>query len=198
MPHGRPRASFMTAPRLLMILVAAGLAVIASLATGAAVQHQRGALAPTAAPAFTHDGVGDWLNSEPLTIESLRGKVVLIDFWAFECWNCYRSFPWLNGLEAQFEAEGLQVIGVHAPEFERERVRSAVAAKAHEFELHHPIMIDNDFSYWRALGNRYWPSYYLIDKRGQIRYRFVGETHAGTPQAKRVEQAVRELLHEGA
>lgn len=180
--------------RRLAIFAALSLALAAGLATGDA--GTRGAVAPMGAPAFTHLREADWLNSKPLTLASLRGKVVLIDFWAFECWNCYRSFPWLKELEASFEEEGLQVIGVHAPEFERERERSAVAAKAQQFGLSHPIMIDNDFSYWRALGNRYWPAYYLIDKRGRVRYRFVGETHAGSAQAQRVERAVQALLDE--
>ncbi|MEO0422764.1 MAG: redoxin domain-containing protein [Pseudomonadota bacterium] len=176
------------------------LTLLVSLAVGlsTAAPRQRGAISPVPAPAFTHAGAEDWLNSDPLTLESLRGKVVLVDFWAFECWNCYRSFPWLNGLEGEFEEQGLQVIGIHAPEFERERHRAAVAAKAREFELHHPLMIDNDFSYWRALGNRYWPTYYLIDKRGRVRYRFIGETHAGSEQARQVERAVRALLAEPA
>lgn len=174
--------------------------LLVSLAVGLAIgaPHQRGTITPTPAPAFTHTAAQDWLNSDPLTLESLRGSVLLVDFWAFECWNCYRSFPWLNGLEAKFGQQGLQVIGVHAPEFERERERSAVAAKAQEFKLRHPIMIDNDFSYWRAVGNRYWPTYYLIDKRGRIRYRFIGETHAGTDQARQVERALRGLLDESA
>ncbi|QLQ33513.1 MAG: redoxin domain-containing protein [Candidatus Thiothrix singaporensis] len=67
------------------------------------------------APEFTHTDPDEWLNSKPLTLADLRGKVVLLDIWTFDCWNCYRSFPWLNGLEAQYEKQGLQVIGVHSP-----------------------------------------------------------------------------------
>jgi thiol-disulfide isomerase/thioredoxin len=151
---------------------------------------------PTQAPEFTHAAPADWINSAPLRLEDLRGNVVLLDFWTFECWNCYRSFPWLNVLESKYSGKGLKVIGVHSPEFSRERDRARVAAKVAEFDLHHPIMIDNDFSYWQALGNRYWPAFYLIDRQGYLRHSFVGETHIGDTRAQAVEQAVQRLLAE--
>lgn len=149
---------------------------------------------PVPAPAFTHDSPGDWLNSEPLTWDALRGKVVLVDFWAFECWNCYRSFPWLRDLETRLEPEGLRVIGVHTPEFDREKVRANLEAKIEQFMLHHPVMMDNDYSYWRAMGNRYWPAWYIVDKQGNVRAAFYGETHEGDAQAQRIEAAIRDLL----
>jgi thiol-disulfide isomerase/thioredoxin len=162
--------------------------------------HPRAPAVPSGArplPEFTHQAPADWLNSSPLTVASLRGKVLLIDFWTFECWNCYRSFPWLKELEAGLADEDFQVIGVHSPEFDRERDRDRVAAKVREFGLQHPVMIDNDFSYWNALDNRYWPAFYLVDRQGNIRYGFIGETHAGSRQAAAIEQRVRELLDEG-
>ncbi len=148
------------------------------------------------APELTRSDPASWINSPPLQLADLRGQVVLLDIWTFECWNCYRSFPWLKDLEARLGPRGLAVIGIHSPELERERDPAAVAAKVAEFGLPHPVMIDNDFAYWKALGNRYWPAFYLIDKQGRIRHRFVGETHAGEPQALRIEAAVRELLAE--
>lgn len=151
---------------------------------------------PVSAPAFTHNQPRDWFNSGPLTWDDLEGKVVLLDFWTFDCWNCYRSFPWLRELEAELAPEGLQVIGVHTPEFAHEKVRKNVAAKIEEFMLHHPVMMDNDFSYWRAMGNRYWPAFYVIDKRGRVRAAYFGETHSGDRQARRIETVIRELLEE--
>ena len=148
------------------------------------------------APEFTHSEPDEWINSPPLTLADLRGKLVLLDFWTFECWNCYRSFPWLKQVEQAYAERGLRVIGVHTPEFEREKVRSNVVEKAEEFGLHHPIMIDNDFSYWRAMNNRYWPAFYLIDKRGFVRSVFVGETHSGDRRAERVEKVIERLLAE--
>ncbi len=148
------------------------------------------------APEFTHSAPEAWINSPPLTIADLRGQVVLIDVWTFDCWNCYRSFPWLKGVEERFGPRGLTVVGVHSPEFAHERVRASIERKVAEFGLPHPVMIDNDFSYWKALGNRYWPTYYLVDKRGRLRARFIGETHAGTDRARRVEEAIEVLLAE--
>ena len=152
--------------------------------------------APLMAPEFTHAASGEWINSAPLTLASLRGKVVFVDFWTFECWNCYRSFPWLKGMEARLEPEGLQVIGVHSPEFDREKVRDNIVAKVKEFGLKHPVMIDTDFSYWNAMGNRYWPAYFAIDRHGNIRAVFAGETHDGDEQAKEIESTLRTLLAE--
>ena len=151
---------------------------------------------PLAAPEFTHASPNEWLNSAPLKLTDLRGKVVLVDFWTFDCWNCYRSFPWLKAMEARLMGRGLQVIGVHSPEFERETIAENIKKKIAEFGLHHPVMIDNDFSYWKAMANQYWPAYYLIHKNGVLRAAFVGETHEGDTQAQEVERILTELLVE--
>lgn len=148
------------------------------------------------APEFTHAEAGDWINSPPLTLAGLAGNVVLVDFWTFECWNCYRSFPWLRQLEARFAGEDFTVVGVHAPEFSHERDRARVAEKVEEFQLDHPVMIDNDFSYWKAMNNRYWPTFYVIDRHGNLRGRFIGETHDGDGNARAIEALVKELLEE--
>lgn len=153
---------------------------------------------PSAAPEFTHRAAADWINSPPLTLAALRGQVVLVDFWTFACWNCYRSFPWLNALDARWHDRGLRVVGVHTPEFSHERVRDNVEAKVAEYGLRHPVMLDNDFSYWNAMGNRYWPAFYLLDKRGRIRAHYAGETHRGDAQARRIEADIETLLAEPA
>lgn len=147
-------------------------------------------------PEFTHEQASEWINSPPLRLAALRGQVVLIDFWTFDCWNCYRSFPWLHALERRLAHEPFVVIGVHTPEFDHERDRKRIIDKAREFELHHPIMIDNDYSYWKAVGNRYWPAFYVIDRDGALRGRFYGETKAGERRARTIEGLVRELLTE--
>ena len=164
----------------------------------AALNPETNAAPPQHAPEFTTSAPEDWLNTEPLSLAKLKGKVVLLDFWTFECWNCYRSFPWLNVLEASLADEDFVVIGVHSPEFDHEKDRDAVAAHVEKFKLRHPVMIDNDFEYWRALDNRYWPAFYLIDGDGRIRATYVGETHAGDAQARRIERDIRALLGEGA
>lgn len=151
---------------------------------------------PVPAPELTQQAAEDWINSAPLRLADLQGKVVMIDFWTFGCWNCYRSFPWLRSLEARYKDEGLQVIGVHTPEFDHEKVKSMIVEKVKEFELPHPVMIDNDFVYWKAMRNRYWPTYYLLDKKGRIRYVSIGETHEGDKRAGAVEKQIKRLLAE--
>lgn len=150
------------------------------------------------APEFTATSPADWINSPPLTLADLKGKVVLLDVWTFGCGNCIRSIPWLLDVEARLGPQGLKVIGIHSPEFEHERDGAAVRAKARQFGLTHPIMLDNDFRYWKALNNRYWPAYYLIDREGRIRARFVGETHKGSGQAREIEGMIERLLVESA
>lgn len=153
---------------------------------------------PFPAAEFPHKQPEHWINSEPLKVDDLKGKVVLLDFWTFDCWNCYRSFPWMNDLEKRYKDKGLQVIGVHTPEFSHEKVRSNIEEKVVEFELHHPVMIDNDFSYWRAMYNKYWPAFYIIDKKSNVRAVFFGETHEGDEQAVRIENTIIKLLKEPA
>ena len=151
---------------------------------------------PSALPAFTTAEPGHWFNSPPLRVEALRGQVLLLDVWTFDCWNCYRSFPWLNGLEARLAGQAFRVIGIHSPESAHERDPARLATRIEEFGLHHPVMMDDDLAYWRALGNRYWPTFYLVDKAGRIRHRHVGETHEGDVRAELIEAQVRELLAE--
>lgn len=152
--------------------------------------------AVVALPEFTSTEPGHWFNSGPLRVADLRGRVLLVDVWTFGCWNCYRSFPWLKALEADLAGQPFQVIGIHSPEFAHERDPARVAAKIAEFGLDHPVMLDDDLAYWRALDNRYWPAFYLVDKAGRIRHRHVGETHAGDARAQRIERQIRVLLAE--
>jgi glutathione peroxidase-family protein len=183
-----------------VLAVAAGVAILMLPKSNAATPITRGSIvvaaAADAAPPFTHNSAAEWINSPPLKWDDLRGKVVLIDIWTFECWNCYRSFPWLHGVERRYTAQGLQVIGVHSPEFDAEKVRSNIEAATRKFELTFPVMIDSDHSYWNALGNSYWPAFYLVDKQGRIRARFVGETHDGDANALKIEATVKVLLAE--
>ena len=156
----------------------------------------RQADAPWAAPELTHVDPQSWINSDPLTLEDLKGKVVLVDFWTYGCWNCYRSFPWLNALEDRLKQQAFQVIGVHTPEFAHEKNPSQVSRKTREFGLAHPVMLDDDFSFWRAMNNQYWPTFYLIDKTGQVRAQYVGEVHAGDYTAEKIEAQINQLLLE--
>lgn len=148
------------------------------------------------APEFTQSKPQAWINSPPLQLQDLQGKVTLLNVWTFSCWNCYRSFPWLNKLAQRYAEQDLQVIGIHSPEFPHEHNKDKLLDKVQTFALQYPIMMDNDLSYWEALGNRYWPSFYLIDKSGNIRGRYIGETHHGDHNAVAMEQQIIELLME--
>ena len=151
---------------------------------------------PARMPEFTQTDEIAWINSKPLTTSDLRGKVVLIDVWTYGCWNCYNSFPWLRSVEEKFAEQDFIVIGIHTPEFDHEKDRENVVEKTKHFKLHHPVMMDNDFAYWRALRNKYWPSYYIVDKEGNIRKGFIGETHKGDRRAKKIENLIAKLLKE--
>lgn len=137
------------------------------------------------------EGGANWLNSEPLTLAELRGKVVLIDFWTYSCINCIRTFPYLKDWHDQYADSGLVIIGVHAPEFEFEKNAKNVARALEDFSIEYPVVQDNNFAIWRAYNNRYWPAKYLIDKEGRIRY-----THFGEGEYQETENAIRALLGE--
>lgn len=173
----------------LIVLLALGL-------TASALVYAARVNPPATMPEFTQVDAAAWFNSKPLSSGDLRGKVVLIDVWTYGCWNCYNSFPWLKGVEEKFADQDFTVIGIHTPEFDREKDPKNVAERIEHFELHHPVMMDNDKSYWRALNNRYWPAYYIVDKNGNIRDAFIGETHAGDPRAEKIEKVIAELLKE--
>lgn len=124
------------------------------------------------APDFRAD---TWLNAEPLSLASERGRVVLVYFWTFGCHNCKAVQPYVKRWYADYRAEGLQVVAVHAPEFAFERDLGNVRRYVAEHDLRYPVAIDNDFAVWRRYHNRYWPALYLIDGRGRLRYRHIGE-----------------------
>ncbi|MCP9485523.1 MAG: redoxin domain-containing protein [Gaiellaceae bacterium MAG52_C11] len=142
------------------------------------------------APEFA--GLNGWLNSEPLTLARLRGKVVLIDFWTYSCINCLRTLPYITSWDERYRASGLTIVGVHTPEFAFERVRSNVRENAKELGIEYPIALDNDFGTWNAWHNQYWPAKYLIDRNGHVRY-----YHFGEGDYDESERAIRELLAQG-
>ncbi len=136
-------------------------------------------------------GATGWLNSSPLTLQSLRGKVVLVDFWTLACINCQRALPHARDWAEKYKDQGLIVIGVHAPEFAFEHKPGNVKRAVAELGLSFPIAIDNDFAIWRAYANQYWPANYFIDAQGRIRFH-----HFGEGEYERSEQVIRQLLQE--
>lgn len=148
------------------------------------------------APEFTHSGERDWINSRPLDLAGLEGRVVLVDFWTYGCWNCRRSLPWLQALTSRFSDDALVVVGVHTPEFKHEMDPASVRRQVRELGVRHPVMMDNDFSYWDAMGSRHWPTFYLIDKAGRVRQRVIGEVRPDSGKAAELESRIRALLAE--
>ena len=130
---------------------------------------------PTAAAAPEVRGIAEWINSEPLTLRQLRGKVVLIDFWTYSCVNCLRTLPHLKSWDRAYRDDGLVIVGVHAPEFAFERVPENVRSAVRKLGIRYPVALDNDFATWTAYANEYWPAKYLIDRQGRVRYYHFGE-----------------------
>ena len=143
------------------------------------------------APELTE--IASWINSEPFTLESQRGNVVLIDFWTYTCINCIRTLPYVREWHEKYADAGLVVVGVHTPEFKFEHLRENVVEAVGKFEIEYAVAQDNGYRTWRAFNNRYWPAKYLIDKDGFIRY-----TDFGEGAYDETEQAIRELLAETA
>lgn len=136
-------------------------------------------------------GIQSWLNSEPLTLAGLRGKVVLVDFWTYTCINCLRTIPHLNGWYQRYRDDGLVVIGVHSPEFAFERDPERVERETRRLGIVYPVAVDSDKKTWGAYRNQYWPHKYLIDRGGNIRFTQIGE--GGYVET---EAHIRELLAE--
>ncbi|HEV2798915.1 MAG TPA: redoxin domain-containing protein [Pyrinomonadaceae bacterium] len=118
---------------------------------------------------------GDWINSEPLKLRNLRGRVVLIEFWTFGCYNCRNTLPYVKGWDARYRAKGLTVIGVHSPEFDEERNIEHLRRQVASLGIMYPVITDNDYQTWKAYNVEAWPTTFLLDKQGRIRWRHVGE-----------------------
>ncbi len=138
-------------------------------------------------------GIDGWINSAPLTLAQLRGKVVLIDFWTYSCINCIRTQPYLNAWYNTYAKDGLIIIGVHAPEFAFEQVPANVQRAVTSEGITYPVALDNSFDTWNAYANNYWPAKYLIDREGRVAYTQFGEGDYGVTESK-----IRQLLGESA
>jgi cytochrome c biogenesis protein CcdA/thiol-disulfide isomerase/thioredoxin len=137
------------------------------------------------------DGAVLWLNSPPLTREQLRGKVVVIDFWTYSCINCLRALPFVEAWAKKYAAQGLVVIGVHAPEFAFEKDPNNVRRAVRDLGVTYPVALDNNLKIWQAFNNQYWPAHYFIDAQGRIRHH-----HFGEGDYDQSEKVIQELLAE--
>jgi cytochrome c biogenesis protein CcdA/thiol-disulfide isomerase/thioredoxin len=134
-------------------------------------------------------GISAWINSPPLTMQELRGKVVLVDFWTYSCINCLRTLPYLESWDKRYRSKGLVILGVHSPEFAFEHSLGNVRAAVKRLGVRYPVALDNDFGTWNAYENQYWPADYLIDRNGHVR-----DVHFGEGAYAETEHKIRRLL----
>jgi cytochrome c biogenesis protein CcdA/thiol-disulfide isomerase/thioredoxin len=142
-------------------------------------------------PTVDLSGATAWINSQPLTLTSLRGKVVLIDFWTYSCINCLRTLPYIKAWNEKYKDSGLVIVGVHTPEFPFEKDESNVRKAVRDLGITYPVAMDNDYRIWRSFNNEYWPAHYFIDAAGKVRYHHFGE--GGYEES---ENWIRSLLEE--
>lgn len=140
-------------------------------------------------PAPKIDGITEWINSPPLTLDQLKGKVILIDFWTYSCINCLRTLPYLKDWYAKYHDKGFEIIGVHSPEFDFEKNLNNVKQAVVRLGIKYPVALDNQFVTWQNYNNQYWPAHYLIDKQGNVVYQ-----HFGEGQYAETENNIRFLL----
>ncbi len=166
------------------VLILSLLLFVALVGWDAVVLGETGVLAPEIAGQV-------WINSEPLRLADLKGKVVLVEFWTFGCFNCRNVQPHVKEWHQKYAGNGLVVIGVHTPETEVERSEENVQHYVQEEKIPYAVVTDNDFTTWDRYGNRAWPAVYLIDKHGLIRY-----LHIGEGRYAQTEQQIQDLLAE--
>lgn len=154
------------------MILTASIILLAAIFVAAGQMHK--GLTQKNNPSF--NGATGWLNTQqPLALEKLRGKVVLIDFWTYTCVNWRRTLPYVREWASKYKDQGLIVIGVHTPEFSFEQRRENVSRSIKEMNISYPIVLDNNFEIWHSFQNEYWPALYLIDAKGQLRYQKFGE-----------------------
>ena len=177
----------------------ATLVVAGSLALSASLPIQPGSALGGRRPAPSWQNQS-WLNTQaPLKLEALRGKVILLNFWVFTCYNCTNTVPSLVDFDQRYRDKGLVVIGIHTPEFPPyagEHDKGNVARALKQYDIQYPNAQDNDSRTWRLYGIRYWPSFVLIDKKGEVRYEGAGEFHLNDRIYQTWDQRIRELLSE--
>jgi len=137
------------------------------------------------------DGATSWLNSPPLTVDDLRGKVVVVQFWTFTCINWLRTLPYVRAWSEKYRGDGLVVVGVHTPEFDFERDVDGIREATRRRGIEYPVAVDSDYAVWRLFANQYWPALYFVDAEGAIRHH-----HFGEGEYERSERVIQALLAE--
>lgn len=167
-----------------------GIPRLLGVGSGGIVPNDKLAAAKTS-PTAPELAAGIWINSEPLTLKNLRGRVVLVDFWTFGCYNCRNTLPSLKSWDARYRQKGLQIIGVHTPELDREREIENLRREVAALEIRYPVVTDNDYATWNAYKVEAWPTMFLLDKSGHVRW-----MHLGEGAYDEAEQIIQNLLAE--
>jgi thiol-disulfide isomerase/thioredoxin len=165
-------------------VISAGIARLTNHGGGRLVSSD--ALDPKS-PTAPEFAPGQWVNSEPLTLASLRGRVVLIDFWTFGCYNCRNTLPSIKEWDARYRDRGLTIVGVHSPEFDEEKNLENLRREVSSLGIQYPVVTDNDYATWKAYDVAAWPTIVVLDKLGRVRWTHVGDpkTSGGRRQARR-------------
>ena|SRR5437773_5097990 len=142
-------------------------------------------------PIAAEFAAGTWINSEPLTLKSLHGRVVLIEFWTFGCYNCRNTLPFVKRWHESYSDKGLTIVGVHSPEFAGERNIDNVRQEIGSLGIKYPVVTDNDYETWKAYNVEAWPTLFVLDKTGRVRW-----THVGEGSYDVAEQTIQKLLAE--
>ena len=148
-------------------------------------------LSESKSPVAPEFAAGTWINSEPMTLKSMRGRVVLVEFWTFGCYNCRNTLPSVKEWDARYREKGLTIVGIHSPEFDDEKKLENLRREVASLGIHYPVVTDNDYATWRAYGVEAWPTIFVLDKSGRIRW-----THVGEGAYDQTEQAIQKLLAE--
>jgi thiol-disulfide isomerase/thioredoxin len=164
---------------------------VSRLTSGGEMIPSRSLTEDIKAPAAPELSQGHWINSEPLTLKSLHGRVVLIDFWTFACYNCLNTVPHIKEWDAHYRDKGLTIIGVHTPESDLERNEDDLRREVAKLGIKYPVVTDNDYSTWKAYDVEAWPTVFLLDKQGRVRWMHVGEGYYD-----QTEELIKKLIAE--
>ena len=177
--------------RVVQPAIARGLAAATNSAGNPGSPEADALIAAEKANAAPEFAKGDWINSDPLTLEKLRGRVVLVEFWTFGCYNCRNTLPSVKDWDTRYRDRGLTIVGVHTPETDSEYSLADVRKEVPALGIKYPVVTDNDYKTWKAYGVEAWPTIVLLDKEGRIRW-----LHVGEGRYEETENVIKTLLAE--
>jgi thiol-disulfide isomerase/thioredoxin len=177
--------------RVVQPAIARGLATATDSGNGPANLAADTLIAADKATVASELAKGNWINSDPLTLDKLRGRVVLVEFWTFGCYNCRNTLPSVKDWDTRYRDRGLTIVGVHTPEIESEYSLDNVRKQVPALGIKYPVVTDNDYKTWKAYGVEAWPTIFVLDKQGRVRW-----LHVGEGRYEETEQVIKTLLAE--